>query len=138
MVTDAVRWRARDRFGEDSPDAHYWGALGEIAFAKWIGVPWHCHSGDGARPDVAGYEVRSIRPSSPFHVKAKRNDRPGTKIVVVAHLAGGTAALIVGWITKEEIVARAGSTSDWGNRKAPAYLLQTSAGLHRNFPPPTA
>lgn len=134
MVSDAQRWGSVDRFGNDSEQSHFWGALGEIAFAKFRGAAWRCHSGDGARPDVDGFEVRSVSPDKRIYIKAKKNDQPGTKIVVVAHLALGQAALIVGWTTVEQI-RRHGKQEDWGDRGAPAYMLTDTEILDRTFPP---
>jgi hypothetical protein len=122
----------RDRFGKDSADSHYWGALGEIAFAKFRGVEWRCHPGDiGGVPDVDGYEVRSVRPDTRIYIKAKENDKG--RIVVVVHLAGGVAALIVGWTTADAI-RRHGKLEDWGGRNAPAYMLSDTSILNRVFP----
>jgi hypothetical protein len=143
MVRDARRWGGQDRFGEDSVRSHFWGALGELAFARYLGIPWDCHSGDGAKADVAGYEVRSIAPGAKYlYVKAKGNDRPGLRIVAVAHVVGGSAlrergalsaSLILGWTTVDEVRGR-GSLEDWGNRGAPAYMLRDLSGLRTTFP----
>lgn len=134
MVRDAKSWGWTDRFGQDSTESHYWGALGEIAFAKFRGVEWHCHSGDGAITDVDGYEVRAISPTARVYVKTKKKDKPGTRIAFVVHLSGGEAALIVGWTTVE-IIRQYGTLEDPGNRKAPAYMLHSTARLNRDFPP---
>jgi hypothetical protein len=125
------RARSADHFGQDSLESHYHGALGEIAFSKFLGVPWRCHPGEGAQPDVAGYEVRTVGPRTPYYVKAKPEDRG--RIASVVLLADCQSALIVGWITVDE-VKKYGRWEDWGNRGASAWMLKDPTKLHRSFP----
>jgi hypothetical protein len=128
-LDDAIRACAKDNFGENSLDSHYWGALGEIAVAKFLGEPWDCPSRVWAVPDVGGYEVRSVRPGLRLYIKAKENDPSDRKVLLVAH-TDGTEAIILGWMTAGEIAEKVGGLlSDWGNRGAKAYMLTSLYAL---------
>lgn len=142
MVKDAIKLGMKDRFGNNSVTSHFWGALGEIAFARYIGEEWECHSKDGARPDVGRYEVRAIEPDKGIYLKAKKNDPYDRPIAFVAHLVGGTpmrergaksAALILGW-TLAGTIKEIGKLEDWGGRNAFAYMLRDASVLSRVFP----
>lgn len=129
-LRDAIR--ARDKFSEPSLDSHYWGALGEIAFARYLSVPWACASRVWSAPDVAGFEVRAIPPTTPrLYLKSKENDT-AERIVLVAHLLNGTAALIVGWMYTAD-VQRLGDRRDPGRRGAPAWFIDDLGLLDRDF-----
>lgn len=139
LVDRANRLRAEDRFGKREVRSGYIGMLGEIAFARYIGVPWDCDlHGTGGRPDVGGYEVRSVAPGArEVALKAKKNDRPGTPVVLVLVVAGRDAAneivgeaagVIVGFLTAEEI-RKLGKWRDPGKRGAPAWFLEDLLAL---------
>jgi len=135
MLLDANTKGYRDRLGSGDHEAHFVGALGEIAFAQYLGVPWACHPSDvGGRPDVAGYEVRTIPANGPrVYVKAKANDRPNTKVALVLLLHRNTAALIVGWMTAAQ-VREHGQIADPRDRGAPAWFVDDLRLLDRRFP----
>lgn len=120
-----------DRFGEESRESHRLGALGEIAFARFLGVPWKCHPGDiKGKPDVGGYEVRTIPSNSKWlYLKAKQNDRPATRVVLVALLHHETAALVLGWLTAQEI-RDLGKWRDPNRRGAGAWFVDDLTLLH--------
>ena len=134
MVSDAQAHGAMDRFGKDDLAAHAHGALAEIAFARFLGVPWECHSLDWAKADVAGYEVRAIPPRQrTVYIKAKPNDPDERKVVVVLLLANYTEAMVLGWMTAGEIRSHV-KESDWGHRGAKANMLEDLRHLHYDFP----
>lgn len=121
-LRDAKQVGARDRFGSDSEDSHYWGALGEIAFARALDLPWECHSRVWSVPDVGEYEVRAIPPTQQsVYLKVKRNEPAARRVALVLHLANN-AAWVVGWTTVGE-VRRLGRWRDMGDRGAPAWFL---------------
>lgn len=125
--------RKRDHKGEDDVNSHYYGALGEIAFAHWLGVPWHCHPDEGSVPDVAGYEVRTVGPATSPYVKTKDNDK-ADRIASVWLLAGCKSALIMGWIWCSE-VRRLGVRKNPGNwPQGWAWFLYDFALLSTDFP----
>lgn len=131
MLKNAERHGYEDRFSDDSWDSHMVGALGEIAFAKYLGVEWSCHLGDiGGAPDVKGYEVRAIPSTGKWvYLKAKKNDRPTTRCVLVLLLHHNTAALVVGWMTAKEIREQ-GTYRDPGRRGAGAWFVEDLRLLH--------
>jgi hypothetical protein len=139
MIANARRIRARDRFGEDSPESHYIGALGEIGFARYLGVPWQCHPADtGGRPDVAGYEVRTVSPKARLWWKTKSNDALDRKVAMVAIAAGRdlddmivpeAAVLIYGWLTSQEMREQ-GRWMDPGRKNAPAWFVDDVRRFH--------
>jgi hypothetical protein len=131
-LSDAKKAGAKDRFGHDSEDSHYWGALGEIAVAKHIDTKWECTSRAWAARDVGRYEVRSNPPGTEPYVKAKKNDPPLRPIALVV-FESDQRAWIVGWITAQEIRER-GVESDPGGRGAPAYFLRDLSYLNPVFP----
>ena len=143
MLANAHRHRMEDRFGEESRRSHYLGAIGEIGFARFLGVEWSCHPKDtGGRPDVGGYEVRACSADArELYVKSKSNDRPGTRIAAVAILAGRdvdnvmsreAAVLVMGWITAAQLRER-GRYRDPGGRVAGAYFLTGAHALGRHL-----
>lgn len=126
---EVMRRRARathatDRFVTPSTRSHYIGAIGEIAFARWIRFPWRCHPGDThGKTDVFGYEVRSVGPDvRTLYVKTKRNDLHETEIAATA---------VLGWITAGEL-RRVGRQGDPGNRGAPGYFLEDLRKLRQD------
>jgi len=130
--------RSRDHFGQDSPQSHYHGALGEIAFSRFLRIPWKCHPGEGSRPDVAGYEVRANGPSVPRpYIKSKANDQ-ASRIVLVLIAASRDHAeasgIIAGWMPTDEVRTRAGRRTDPGARGAPAWMLYDLSHLRTTFP----
>lgn len=126
-LADAGRVGARDRRGQPSIEAHYVGALGEIAFAKWMGHDWRCASMSWAKPDVGKYEVRTVASHSAWAVRVKENDPPDRRVVSVALLAGDKRALIVGWATAADIRRR-------GRQERSGYVAMTTpVGLSRVF-----
>ena len=131
MLKNAARHGYEDRFGDESWGSHVIGALGEIAFAKYLGVDWACHTGDiGGAPDVRGYEVRAIPSDGKWvYLKAKPRDRLTTRVVLVLLLHRNTAALIVGWMTVEEIRTH-GKYRDPGRRGAGAWFVEDLTLLH--------
>jgi hypothetical protein len=131
-LDDAKRVHAKDRFGTDSEQSHYWGALGEIAFAKAINREWTCTSRTWAARDVGRYEIRSVPPGTSAYIKAKAND-PDRRAIAVVIFASEAEANVAGWITAED-VRRLGSLEDPGNRGAPAYFLYTLSDLNQVFP----
>jgi len=126
-LADASKVKARDRFGEDSPQSHYFGALGEIAVARALGIPWRCHSKRWNLPDVGPYEVRAVGPGTKPYVKTKGNDRLDVPIVVVLLCTSPgvnravTSAIIAGTIMPMKLRA-VGQRSDPGGRGAPAHF----------------
>lgn len=131
-VSDARAAGARDRFGPDSIEAHYWGALGELAVALLIDEAWNCSSRVWAARDVGRYEVRSVGPRSRFYVKAKANDPPDRAIAVVRFRAD-TEAEVLGW-TYASTVREKGHREDPGGRGAPAYFVRDQRLLTAVFP----
>lgn len=131
-LADALASKAKDRFGTDSEQNHYWGALGEIALAKYIVTQWTCTSKTWATRDVGRYEVRSVPPSTRAYIKAKHNDPPDRAIALVIFRSDSEAE-VVGWLTADE-VRRLGSLEDPGARGAPAYFLRDLSRLHKVFP----
>lgn len=134
---DSKRHKYADRFGERSLGSDQVGALGEIAFARFLGVPWDCTVGHiGGATDVAGYEVRTVSASAyRLALKAKRNDLDDTRLVLVALLAGTggsiTGALVVGWASAAT-VRFFGDRRDPGKRGAPAWFLEDVTMLRRD------
>lgn len=125
-LADAGRVGARDKRGARITP-HYVGALGEIAFAKWLGVPWTCSSMTWAAADVGKYEVRTVASHSAWAVRVKENDPPDRRVVSVALLAGDKRALIVGWATVADIRRR-------GRQERSGYVAMTTpVGLSRVF-----
>lgn len=128
----AEDWMARgrrgglgDRFGDRNRDSNRSGALGEIAFAKFMNVPWVCPALQRrGQTDVAGYEVRAIPSDQKWvYLKSKETDLPESPVVLVLLLHHDTAALIVGWLYAREIRAM-GQKRDPGNRGAEAWFVE--------------
>jgi hypothetical protein len=96
-IEQAERHAMQDRLSEYSLRSHRLGALGERAYAKWIGVPWRCGMrGFGGKPDVAGAQIRAIaRPDQRLVVHT--ND-PGKVPVVLVTTHGRPVFEIRGWI----------------------------------------
>lgn len=143
MLDSARRHGYEDRFGDPSSRSHYIGALGEILFARFLEIEWKCHPADiGGRPDVAGYEVRTISPDARyFGVKSKANDRPDVRIASVAIVAGRdgdgiivreAGALILGWISAAQL-RELGRRGDPGNRGAPGWFLSDPSKLSQEW-----
>lgn len=123
-VADAKSVGARDRFGEDSVESHYHGALAELAAARMLGEEWTCPSKVWNQPDVGRYEVRAVGPRTPQYVKTKAND--GDTPILVGLLAADVIGVVhscwfAGWTTPAEIKKR-GRKRDLGNRGAPAIF----------------
>jgi hypothetical protein len=137
MIRSASATGARTRFGDNSDTRpHFVGALGEIAFARFMDVPWECHPQDFNLPDVAGYEVRTVAPDARMSLKVKANDVDARKVALVLLLAAPSlpfaAAAIVGWATVGEIRAH-GTQRDPGRMGAPAIFLDDFRILSRSF-----
>jgi len=129
-VHDAVAVGAVDGFGEDSTESHYHGALGEIAVAAMLKVPWICHSRRWNKPDVGRYEVRAIGPRNKWpEVKTKINDKDNTPIMAVMLVAGVKTGgeieigVVMGWTTPLEI-RDFGTNKDPGNRGKPSWFAR--------------
>lgn len=131
-VREAKRLNARDRFGIDSVDSHYWGCAGEIAIARYLGLPWRAASGEWAVADVGRYEVRAVAPGARWAAKAKDNDPPERAVAIVVMRTRRQAG-IAGWTTVEEI-RRLGRWEDPGKRNAPAWFLTDLSRLRADFP----
>lgn len=131
-LSDAISSNAKDRFGSNSEDSHFWGALGEIAVARHIDTAWKCTSRTWAARDVGRYEVRSIPPGTRPYIKAKPND-PEKRAIAVVVFRSESLAEIHGWITAKE-VRESGTLEDPGGRSAPAHFLRDMRRLNPVFP----
>ena len=127
-LRDALASGAVDRFGSDSLESHFWGALGEIAAARALRLDWSCRSRVWAEEDIAGYEVRSVPPGTEPYVKAKPNDPDARRILLVVHRSE-RLSLVEGWTTAGEVKAAA-PLSDPGRRGAPCHLVRDLTILH--------
>jgi hypothetical protein len=131
-LLDAQRKGAKDRMGANSEESHFWGALGEIAVAKYIDLRWTCSSMTWAARDVGRYEVRSVKPGTSPYVKSKPNDPPSRAVALVL-FRSETVASVVGWITAERI-RELGTKDDPGGVGAPAWFLRDLSHLDPVFP----
>jgi len=131
-IADAGRVKAKDRMGSDSIESHFWGALGEIAFAKRIDRLWTCRSMQWSGPDVGRYEVRSVKPGTEPYVKAKANDPSDLPISLVL-FNSEQSAVVVGWITAGRI-RDIGVRDDPGGVGAPAWFVRDVRVLDPVFP----
>lgn len=150
-LADATKGGARDRMGDNSHLHHYWGALGEIAAARFLGIPiarrpgcWSCPTKRWNKPDVISpiygpFEVRAIPSSTIPYLKTKANDNEAVPILSVLLCAKTSAvpfgmAIVQGWASPSEIRAH-GDMQDWGGRGAAAWMTRDLTFLHTTFSP---
>ena len=107
-LKDSKRRKLRDRLGEDAEWKHVTGAQGEIAFARWLGVPWECTTGAFGKADVDGCQVKTRRKTS-YELAVHDNDAGRTPCVLIT--AHPPRFWIRGWI-----LARDAKRPEW--RKA--------------------
>jgi len=137
LASRCAEWRletarfARDKFGQNSHESHYHGALGEIAFYRFMGVKWKCDVRKWSAPDLGDFEIRAVGPLTRWYVKTKVNDQAHI-VASIQILSACEAAEIMGWITVEDI-KRLGKYEDWGNRGAPAWMLRDKKALSLDF-----
>jgi hypothetical protein len=89
--------RKRDRWKVPfSYENHLLGAAGEIAFARLTGLTYRCKSGNHSKPDVGGYQVRTMRhnPKVPIH----EGDGDGVPVVAMMGDEVSMTFRIVGWL----------------------------------------
>jgi len=105
----------------DGWQLHVEGALGEMAFAKYLGIFWSgAHEFRGR--DVGGYEVRT-RSRHDYDLIVHRNDADGAKFVLLTGING--RYIVRGWILGSDAKREEWWADPAGGR--PAFFVPQSA-----------
>jgi hypothetical protein len=113
------RKKLDDKLGHRDLVSDVTGALGERAFAKWIGTPWDCTTGRyGGSSDVRGVQVRTVTKTS-YRLIVHESDRGSTPVVLVVDHA--PRFWIRGFLLARDAKHR--EYLDDPNRERPSYFV---------------
>jgi hypothetical protein len=104
----------RDRLGIDELDSHRQGARGELAFCRWLGVPWTASVDTfKGEPDVPpDFEVKAVEkhaPGRPYYLKVPLLDANNARIIArryVLVVLEAAKAWIIGWLPGRDALER--------------------------------
>jgi hypothetical protein len=96
-LDQALRESRQDTMGKDSLRSHQFGAAGEMAFAKALGIYWEASCGTfKTRLDVGTWEVRTRTfPNGELFIR--KNDAPGRDFALVTYEHAMKLWRVVGW-----------------------------------------
>lgn len=95
-LDDSIAKGLKDKLGVNAAWKHVQGATGEIAFARWAGLPFRCHTGRYAgTSDVGKVQVRAVDRSD-YRLRVYPSD-PGDMAVLLV-LVKPTYCEMRGWI----------------------------------------
>lgn len=126
-LADSKRRKLRDKLGVDATWKHEIGAQGEIAFARWLGVPWECTTGAFGKPDVAGCQIKTRQKTS-YELVVHDNDPGRTPCVLIS--AHPPRFWIRGWIFARDAKRpewKKTVVGDWEGYFVPTHELRPMA-----------
>jgi hypothetical protein len=105
---------AQDRLGRDELSSHVQGACGELAFARWLNVPWSASVDTfKGEPDVApDFEVKTVEkhePKRPYYLKVPLIDSQMARVIArryVLVVLDGARAWVLGWLPGKDALVK--------------------------------
>lgn len=120
-LDQAMNEGREDTYGKHSLRSHQFGAAGEMAFAKALGVYWEASCGTfKTRLDVGAWEVRT-RSFAHGELFIRKNDPPTREFALVAYAPEMRLWRVVGWFPAMSVQA------DWWDEAKAWYNVPRSA-----------